>query len=484
MKSDLKAITSHSFDHPPTPAPAPRFIHHPSLHLHVHLQSFQVIHLCSKHHTSPTLLPSPPLYSATMTDTQALFDTARKQFDALATDIERHFDAAAAHLREWIPYDPRTQTISLSPPPRRLPPPTTLQVVQRWISRHRALTAGIVAFVLTGGVGVGVYAYRYGGFAGMRKRKRRAKKSASGARTDVVVVAGGAVANPVSSGLYLDLERRGFVVYVVVQTNEEEQYIRSQNRADLLPLHVDLLDPFTAQEQMARFKNLLEREHRAFEGAAPHRLKFCGLVLVPDTQTSPARIEDVSSEEWSDALNARVLNTIATTQLFLPALQDHGAKVLLLTDSVIPTLRMPGHGVQSTIYGALEAFISSLRAEVQDEGVSVAHFKLGSIDVPSLTAKQRREGLPAPRLKATPQRRLHDAVFDALVASRPRRTWYVGRGSLAYDIVGSWMPAGAVGWLMGAGLRRRGGLSEQVPAEEGLAGSQGSLEWEKIEEDR
>lgn len=37
-----------------------------------------------------------------------------------------------------------------------------------------------------------------------------------------------------------DLERRGFIVYVVVQSVEEEHTIQMQNRADIRALHLDL----------------------------------------------------------------------------------------------------------------------------------------------------------------------------------------------------------------------------------------------------
>ena len=346
--------------------------------------------------------------------------------------------------------------------------------MQRWVSRHRAVTAAAVAFVVTGSIGTYVYVRSKD-----RRRKRRARRSASGARTDVVVVAG-AVANPLTSALYLDLERRGFVVYVVANTAEDEQYIRSQSRADLLPLHLDLVDPYTAQEQLARFQNVLGREHRAFDEAEPHNLNFVSLVLVPDTQGAPTRVEDVSSEEWSDALNAKVLNTIATTQLFLPSVTKHKAKVLVLTPSVTPSLKLSMHAVESTVYGALEGFTSSLAAEMREDGVSVSQFKLGSIDVPSVKAKQRREGVQPSRLKATPLRTLHDSVFDALVSTRPRRTWHVGRGSLAYDVIGSWIPAGVVGWMMGAGMRPN--VAGDVKDED-LQGSSGSLTWVDVEQD-
>lgn len=406
-----------------------------------------------------------------MTDAQQLFDRLKSQFNEIADDVERHFDVVSKQIREWIPAD--TPFIRNLPPPRRLPPPTTYQVVTRWMNTHRALTAGIVAFLLTGSVGVLVYVKNKD-----HKRKRRARRSASGARTDVVVIAG-AVANPLASALYLDLERRGFVVYVVANTNEDEQYVRSQSRIDLLPLQLDLTDPFAAQDQLTRFKGLLEREHVAFDGAEPHKLNFAGLILIPDTQASPARVEKISSEEWSDVLNAKVLNTIATTQLFLPSIMEHKAKLLLLTPSVTPSLRLPGHAVESTVYGALQGFTSSLAAELRDQDIAVSHFKLGNIDIPSITAKQKREGVPQPRLKATPLRSLHDSVFDALVASRPRRTWHVGRGSLAYDVIGSWLPPTVIGWMMGAG--RKPTVVEE--AKEEMQGSAGSLTWEKVEQD-
>ena len=407
-----------------------------------------------------------------MSDSQQLFDFARKQFNDIADDVERHFEQVAGQLREWMPAN---SSLARPPqPPKRLPPPSTLQMVQRWVSRNRAMTAAVVAFLVTGSVGAFAFVKSRD-----QKRKRRAKRSASGARTDIVVVAG-AVANPLTSALYLDLERRGFVVYVIANTREEEHHIRLQSRIDLLSLPLDLTDPFAAQDTVARFRGLLEREHFAFDGAEPHRLNFAGLILAPDTQSTPARVDDISSEAWSDALNAKVLNTIATTQLFLPTVTEHKARVLLLTPSVTPALRPPMHAVESTVYGALEGFTCSLATELKQEGVSVSHFKLGNIDVPSVTAKQRREGAPKPLLKATPMRRLHDSVFDALVTRRPRRTWHVGRGSLAYDIIGSWVPSTAVGWMMGAG--RRPTVAEEVREEE-MQGSQGSLTWEKVEQE-
>lgn len=424
---------------------------------------FRPLHRLMIHHHPFIILHT----TLIMTDAQQLIDYARDQFNQIAAEVEQHFDLVAGHLRD-------TFSRSLPPqlPARRVPPPTAWQTTQRWISRHRALTAAIVTFFVAGSVGSVVYLKSKD-----LRRKRRAKRSSSGARTEVVVVAG-AVSNPLTSALYLDLERRGFMVYAVASSPEEEQYIRSQSRGDLVPLSLDLVDPYTVQNQLSRFQAVLAKEHLAFDGAEPHRLNLVGVILVPDTKSHPCRVEGISSEEWSDALNAKVLNTIATTQLLLPTVIEHKAKLLLLTPSTVPALRPPMHAIESTVYGALQGFTSSLSAELRQCGVRFSHLKIGDIDVPSLTAKQRREGVPAPKFRPTPLRHLQDAVFDTLVARKPQTTMYIGRGARTYAIIGSMAPPPFVAWMMGA--------SKLAPdckklSDGDLSGSAGSLTWEKVD---
>lgn len=392
--------------------------------------------------------------------------------NTLAADVERHFDSVASQLRDFL-----TTDVPFLPQPRRLPPPpsqSTYQLAVRWMARHRGLTAAITAFLLTGSAGSLLFIR-----SRRPSKKRRAARSESGARVETVVLAG-AVSSPVASALALDLERRGYIVYVVANSAEDEHYVRSLARVDLLPLRLSLTDPYAAQEQLARFQNMLGKEHVAFDGAAPHRLRFRGLVFVPETSSVPSgAVDEISSEDWSDALNAKVLNTIATAQLFLPVLKAHAAKILLLTPSVTPSLRLPGHSVENTVYGALDAFAATLGAELRRDGVRVARFKLGSLDVPSVTARQRRDGAPAPRLKPTPLRRLHDSVFDALAADRPARTWHIGRGSLAYGIVGAVAPPSVVGWMMGLGRRREPALEDTERSH--LSITEGSATWEKVD---
>jgi hypothetical protein len=57
----------------------------------------------------------------------------------------------------------------------------------------------------------------------------------------------------------------------------------------------------------------------------------------------------------------------------------------------------------------------------------------------------------------------------------------VGRGSLAYDIVGALAPQSIVGWMLGLGKKQPD--AAETDTREDLTGSQASLTWEKIDEE-
>jgi len=314
-------------------------------------------------------------------------------------------------------------------------------------------------------------------------RKRRARRASNGARREVVVIAG-PPNSPITRSLSLDLERRGFVVYIVCSSMDEEQQVLSESRADVRPLHLDVADTMGTQEAMEHFNTMLTRPHVAFQGASPHNLNLRGVVLVPDLIFPSGPIETVHPELWSDALNAKVLNTVAVTQALLPTICQFKSRVLMLTPSIVASLRPPFHSVETTIVSALEGFLATLRAELGTLDIDVIQFHLGTFDYSNVGPKHHLQtrGAPSPRAwptetqklyatnfvnqtrigqsrglfsqnsQGTPLRELHNAVFDAMTQKRPRKVWRVGRGSVTYGLVGDWVPNSLVGWMMG--LRR------------------------------
>jgi hypothetical protein len=122
-----------------------------------------------------------------------------------------------------------------------IPPPiihrTLFERSQDWMSRNRALTAAIIAFVSTGAIGGLLF------FSGnlTRKRLRKAKKSKSGARKEAIVVAGNPT-TPMIRSVLSDLDKRGFVVYVIVTNMEEKLAVEREGKADVIPLSLELSD--------------------------------------------------------------------------------------------------------------------------------------------------------------------------------------------------------------------------------------------------
>lgn len=203
-------------------------------------------------------------------------------------------------------------------------------------------------------------------------------------------------------------------------------------------------------------------------------MTLAGVILVPDTQSPTGAIADLSPAHWSSGLN-NIQNAISRTQLLLPLITDFKSKLLVLTPSVVPSLRPPHHAIESTVSSALEAFIATLATELAFQDLRVCHFKLGHLDLPN--NRPRKDGN---RLRGTSLRKLHDSVFDALASKRPARTWHVGRGSLVYDVIGGWLPAGIVGRMMG--MQRQAPLAIEDVSDREDEGSESSMQWEKVEQ--
>ena len=159
--------------------------------------------------------------------------------NALTESVEAHFEFAARSLVEtfratpWIP----DYMKSTPAPPARIPKPVRppvgyIGVSRRWVSENRAVTAALIAFIGTGA------------FIVWRRRrsdraKRRAKRTKHGARTEVVILSG-SPHSPLTRSVSSELERRGFIIYIPVNSVMEEQAIRRESRADIRPLNIDL----------------------------------------------------------------------------------------------------------------------------------------------------------------------------------------------------------------------------------------------------
>ncbi|RDL33279.1 Uncharacterized protein BP5553_08718 [Venustampulla echinocandica] len=428
-------------------------------------------------------------------DDQAFLDTLssvpndiRRYSNDVADYVDKHLEKVSNILREalsssqWIPESARPRP----PPPQRTyiekvsSPASAYAQLHSWVTKNKILTTVIV--IAIGGITYHVITRK------TRRKKRRAKRAGNGARLEVVVIAGQA-SEPITRSISLDLERRGFIVYVVCNTIEEEMVVQNESRPDIKPLMIDITDPSSAQFSIEKFKEYLQTPHAAFQGAKFHHLTFRSLIIIPSTAYPSSSIARLNPTTLSDLLNTRLLAPILTAQTFLPLLeslpsphqhlQPHSPpakpSVLVLTPNIISSLSPAYHLPESSIVAALSSFSSVLSAELAPLNIPVTHLQLGTFDLRAFSPHNRQlQTLHASHAETqrwddpvkskagslvgngTSLRVLNDAVFDSMERRRAG-VIRIGMGSSLYGIVGRWAPSGLVGWMMGS--RRLGGIS-------------------------
>ncbi|RYC57243.1 hypothetical protein CHU98_g8949, partial [Xylaria longipes] len=309
--------------------------------------------------------------------------------------IDKAVDKAAEHVRDtlastpWIPEYARPNVPS--PPPVPVIHMSTWESMQNWVVRHR-VASGVFVCV------VGYVAYRTVRYSRLLRKSRRARRARNGGRLEVVVIAG-SPSLPLTKSLSLDLERRGFIVYVVCSTIEDEVMVQSLSRSDIRGLSIDITDPPSAGASIERFVAYLQTPHAAVPRAKPSYLTLTSVILIPSLHYQTSPIATIPPSNFADLFNTHLLQPILTIQAFLPLLtsrltpppSSQGSsnaektvapmpKVLVFTPSIISSINPPFHAPEATVCSALSAFTEVLTAELRPLRIPVTHLQLGTFD--------------------------------------------------------------------------------------------------------
>ncbi|KAI4091114.1 MAG: hypothetical protein LQ344_004342 [Seirophora lacunosa] len=422
----------------------------------------------------------------------AVESTVESEVERIADSIDAVTDRISASLRSALgesTWFPQSKPIPPPPPPAALAPSAGyLEASRDWISRHRAITAAAVCFLGTG-------AFLIWRQRRANRAKRRAKRAKNGQRTEIVVLAGPPSA-PLTRSLSLDLERRGFVVYIPVNSLWEERLVQAESKPDIHPLNLDVTSPSSISSTIRKFTSLLDPSN-----APRYPLRLASFILLPQNPSPPISqsILNLSTDSWSDALTTHLLSPFTLIQAFLPLLSSHKASILFLTPINTPSLSPPEHALENVVAGGLDAYISTLRRETASSSLTnIVRFKLGAFDDASdrdafkMALALRPEnndssnGTMSPSAaerkgtRGTPLRDLHLEVFDAIVGKRKGNV-YVGRGARMYDALGKAMPDGLVGWMLGLHTRKGDAQATRNRVDEGIQEG-GSPGWEKVDQ--
>ncbi|OTA57516.1 DUF1776-domain-containing protein [Hypoxylon sp. EC38] len=416
----------------------------------------------------------------------------RRYSGDVAEYVDKTIDKVADEIRDTLSTAPWVPDYVRPPPPTRPPPVeivsmTTYERFSDWVSRHKILTGVVV-------VAIGYATYKtVRATKGLRKI-RRAKRARNGGRLEVVVIAG-SPSLPLTKSLSLDLERRGFIVYVVCNTIEDEVTVQSLSRPDIKPLGIDITDPPSAGQSIERFAAYLQSPHAAVPRAKPNILTLKAVILIPSLNYQTSPIATIPPSSFADLFNTHLLHPILTIQSFLPLLtskitpygeKSATPKVLVFTPSIISSINPPFHAPEATVCSALSAFTEVLTAELRPLGIPVTHVQLGTFDFSGFTparptgpaphisgllpsdtlqwpesarhaygrnyVSQSSSAISAGRilgLRGSSLRELNNTVFDVIDGSENSDSVRVGLGAGLYGFVGRWAPRGLVAWMMG-----------------------------------
>lgn len=231
---------------------------------------------------------------------------------------------------------------------------------------------------------------------------------------DVVVIAG-SPALPLTRSLSLDLERKGFVVFIVSNSHEDEMMVQNLARPDIRPLSIDITDvrfpscrpllvgeltpplqPLSAGNSIDTFARYLQSPHAAIPNGKRHHLSLKAVLLIPSLNYQTSPIATIPPSSFADLFNTHLLQPILTIQTFLPLLtarlhpasdnkERPSPKVLVFTPSIISSINPPFHAPEATVCSALSAFTDVLTAELRPLGIPVTHMQLGTFDFAGFT---------------------------------------------------------------------------------------------------
>lgn len=156
----------------------------------------------------------------------------------VADFINHNVDHAANIVRETLsstPWIPSSMRPAPPPPaPIAVVAASRLQQVQDWLQRHKIVTGVVV-------LATGVVVFKCVQQTRSMRKTRRARKARNGGREEVIVIAG-SPALPLTKSLSLDMERKGFIVFVVCSAKDDEAMVQSMSRSDIRPLTIDTTD--------------------------------------------------------------------------------------------------------------------------------------------------------------------------------------------------------------------------------------------------
>lgn len=307
--------------------------------------------------------------------------------------------------------------------------------------------------------------------------KRRVPKLANGARRDVVLVIGSPT-EPLTRLICLDLEKRGFIVYLTLLDEKDIKYIESNPITDDMNyLNLKSNDKIgttnNLETQLLKFNKLLQTSVIPFAGAESHNLQLKSVIFTPSLYFPIGPIENILISSWTKINDRFHLYLLMLSCGLIQIIRNQQAKTILINSSIISGLNMPYHAPESIFTNQLKNLFTILTRELKQLNLSVTQIRLGNLHISnqaqnsnlkisniinselaswnhhikslygdSFSKSQLRSNpIKATGGQGTSLKELYHTIFD-LIYSKNRNppVIYCGIGSRSYDIIARILP--------------------------------------------
>jgi Fungal family of unknown function (DUF1776) len=337
----------------------------------------------------------------------------------IADYIEKHSTTLATELRDaidsatWIPdlMRPPVRSVSHKFSAPALPEGLFAQTTV-WISKNRTVVAVVLACATTTAILIHRRKRAY-------TRKRRARRDRNGKKKEIVVLACSSLHNPLTRSLALDLDRRGYIVYITVSSTEEDSLVQSESKWDIRPLWMDLTSsvPNPGLDIHPNLEPIYQLIRPSSRSSSPGSDKssqsspvlsqhtLAGLVLMSGSAEYPTgELAMLSPTDLIDTINTRLLSPVLTVQQFMPllTLAENQAQItttntpkstslspcfpsiVLAYPSIPSSLTSPRQIPEIITTTSLSSFARSLRRELPNSSsITITELKLGLFDLGS-----------------------------------------------------------------------------------------------------
>lgn len=241
------------------------------------------------------------------------------------------------------------------------------------------------------------------------------------------------------------LDALGYTVFAGVRADRDGDALRAGSSDRLEPVRLDVTD----EDQIAAVADTI-RDAVGTRGL--------GGVVNNAGIARGGPLEHLPIDEWRTQLEVNVVGQVAVTKAMLPLLRQGRGRVVFI-GSVSGRFGAPMMGPYAASKFAIEGIAESLRHEVHRWGITVSVVEPGAVKTPiwdkgrETTARLERElppealeqyadqiavikkGIEQQDTKGVPPVRVAKAVEHALLASRPRDRYLVGRDAQVVGVL-------------------------------------------------